>query len=198
MENRIGGVRLFPNDQNYTLHIWNMASLFEITELLKMPVMIEGKPNEGSIDIYFDSIVDLARSFRNTPVIISDLKLQYLRVPVVKRTEKKTINEISNERGNLVRKAINGTFQLADMEEGTFTISNLGTYGVDNFTAIINPPQSAILAVGSTSKKLVVGDEDEIRISSMMKVTLSADHRAVDGVRAAEFLDKFKKELKKY
>jgi hypothetical protein len=79
-KNRIGGIRLFPNDHNYTLSKWNMISLFEITNQLKIPVMIEGKPNEGSIDKYFDSIVDLACSYKNTPVIISDLKLQYLRV----------------------------------------------------------------------------------------------------------------------
>ena len=81
-----------------------------------------------------------------------------------------------------------------DYEGGTFTVSNLGMYGVKQFTAIINPPEAAILAVGSIQKMPVVTEENKerIEIRSMMKITLSADHRLIDGVVASNFLNQIK------
>ena len=81
-----------------------------------------------------------------------------------------------------------------DYEGGTFTVSNLGMYGVEQFTAIINPPEAAILAVGSIQKMPVVTEENKerIEIRSMMKITLSADHRLIDGVVASNFLNQIK------
>jgi len=80
-----------------------------------------------------------------------------------------------------------------DYQGGTFTISNLGMYGVENFTAIINPPEAAILAVGTIKKMPVVTEEKErIAIRSMMKVTLSVDHRLIDGATAVTFLKQAK------
>jgi len=80
------------------------------------------------------------------------------------------------------------------MQGGTFTISNLGMFGIDHFTAIINPPQSCILAVGSTEAKLVPAPEEErgFKVVQVMKVTLSSDHRTVDGAVGARWLTAFK------
>ena len=79
-------------------------------------------------------------------------------------------------------------FSAEDLSEGTFTISNLGMYGVDVFQAIINPPQSCILAVGRVIKTPVGLSDDQIGLRPMMNMTLSADHRVLDGIQAAKFL----------
>ena len=89
------------------------------------------------------------------------------------------------------KKAKEGGLAPQDYGHGTFTISNLGMFGVDQFTAIINPPEAAILAVGQVKKQPVVV-EDEVVIRSMMSVTLSSDHRLIDGAIAAQFLGRFR------
>ena len=80
------------------------------------------------------------------------------------------------------------------MANGTFTISNLGMFGIDRFTAIINPPQSAILAVGAIKRQMIPDDTEDqiIRIRKMLTFTLSADHRVMDGVQAAYFLNELR------
>jgi pyruvate dehydrogenase E2 component (dihydrolipoamide acetyltransferase) len=80
----------------------------------------------------------------------------------------------------------------ATLAPGTFTISNMGMLNVENFVAIINPPESAILAVGTTEKKATVTEDGDLRISDVMKMTLSIDHRAIDGATAAKFVNKIK------
>ena len=77
---------------------------------------------------------------------------------------------------------------MSELGRSTFTISNLGMFGVSNFIAVINPPESAILALAAIQKKLVVNDQDAITIQPLMSATLSADHRVVDGIAAAKFL----------
>ena len=112
-----------------------------------------------------------------------------LIVPVIHGTDKLGLREISERLGYLTRQARNGALTAAEVSEGTFTISNLGMYGISSFTAIINPPQSAILAVGGLVRKPVVIDEnDTIAVRPMMNMTLGADHRVVDGADAAAFL----------
>jgi pyruvate dehydrogenase E2 component (dihydrolipoamide acetyltransferase) len=97
--------------------------------------------------------------------------------------------EINLRMRELAQKARAGTLAREEIQGGTFTISNLGMYGVDSFTAIINPPQSAILAVGTVRRKPVVVDaEDTVMVRPMMMLTLGADHRVVDGAVAASFL----------
>jgi pyruvate dehydrogenase E2 component (dihydrolipoamide acetyltransferase) len=82
-----------------------------------------------------------------------------------------------------------GKLSLPDVQQGTFTISNLGMFGIQQFRAIINPPESAILAVGKTTRKpVVINDQDEVAVRPMMTLTLSADHRVLDGVVVARFL----------
>jgi pyruvate dehydrogenase E2 component (dihydrolipoamide acetyltransferase) len=106
---------------------------------------------------------------------------------VIHKANTKQPGEISAQRRDLTERARAGRLRPADITGGTFTISNLGMYKVDAFSAIITPPQAAILAVGSISDRVVpVDGKPDIR--PMMTMTLSSDHRVVDGARAAEFL----------
>jgi pyruvate dehydrogenase E2 component (dihydrolipoamide acetyltransferase) len=112
---------------------------------------------------------------------------QGLVVPVIRNAERKTIGELAAEREQLIGRARDGKLRREDIEGGTFTISNLGMYGVEQFTAVLNPPEAAILAVGAIEEKPVVRD-GELLIKPLMQMTLTCDHRAVDGATAAEFL----------
>jgi pyruvate dehydrogenase E2 component (dihydrolipoamide acetyltransferase) len=113
-----------------------------------------------------------------------------LIVPVVANADTKPIENISTEVNDMAMRARFGRLKPQDLMDGTFTISNLGMLGIDRFTAIINPPQSAILAVGAIRRQVVPDDADVpvIRIAKMMNLTLSADHRVMDGAQAAYFL----------
>ncbi|HEY8627970.1 MAG TPA: dihydrolipoamide acetyltransferase family protein [Gaiellaceae bacterium] len=110
-----------------------------------------------------------------------------LVVPVIQQCERKSIAEIAEARAALVERARSGKLQQADLEGGTFTISNLGMYGVERFVAVLNPPQAAILAVGAAEEKPVVRD-GEVVVRPMLELTLTCDHRSLDGATAAEFL----------
>jgi pyruvate dehydrogenase E2 component (dihydrolipoamide acetyltransferase) len=110
-----------------------------------------------------------------------------LIVPVIRQCERKTVAEIAVERADLVTRARDGKLQREELEGGTFTISNLGMFGVERFTAVINPPQAAILAVGATQEKPVVRD-GELVVRPMMDLTLTCDHRSVNGADGAGFL----------
>jgi pyruvate dehydrogenase E2 component (dihydrolipoamide acetyltransferase) len=110
-----------------------------------------------------------------------------LVVPVVKFADHKSFAEISAEVKVFAQKAKDKKIQPADMEGNTFSISNLGMFGIDEFTAIINPPDACILAVGGISQEPVVKN-GTIVPGNIMKVTLSCDHRVVDGATGAEFL----------
>ena len=111
-----------------------------------------------------------------------------LLVPVVHHADRLPVEDIAARRADLVAGANNGRLQPDDFAGGTFTISNLGMYGVDAFNAIVNPPQAAILAVGRIADRVVAVD-GQPAVRPMMTLTLSCDHRAVDGVRAAQFLN---------
>ncbi len=111
-----------------------------------------------------------------------------LVVPVVHHAERLTMHEIQTVADELAVRARNNTLHINDVVDGTFTISNLGMYGVDRFTAIINPPQVAILAVGRATRQFVPDESNQPALRSAMTVTLSADHRVVDGAHAAHFL----------
>ncbi|MHB1209334.1 MAG: dihydrolipoamide acetyltransferase family protein [Acidimicrobiales bacterium] len=110
-----------------------------------------------------------------------------LVVPVITDADKKTVSELGTEARQLVTLAGSKGVSLDQMSGGTFTISNLGMFGVEEFTAIINPPEGAILAVGTTRRE-PVGVGDEIVLRHRMRYTLSADHRIIDGALAAQFL----------
>jgi pyruvate dehydrogenase E2 component (dihydrolipoamide acetyltransferase) len=106
---------------------------------------------------------------------------------VNRNTDQKTVHQISSELKILVNRAREGKVRPEDIQDSTFTVSNMGMYDVDQFTAIINPPEAAILAVGS-AKQVPVVINGEISIATLMKATLSIDHRISDGAEGARFL----------
>ena len=110
-----------------------------------------------------------------------------LVVPVIQSCEAKTIEEIAVARADIVERTRGGKLKAEDLENGTFTISNLGMYGVERFTAVLNPPQAGILAVGAIEEQAIVED-GELEIQPRMDLTLTVDHRSVDGATASEFL----------
>ena len=112
---------------------------------------------------------------------------QGLVVPVVRDADRRTVQEIAQVRADLVGRARESKLKLPDLEGGTFTISNLGMFGVEQFTAVLNPPQVAILAVGSVKDEAVVR-EGAIEIVPIVRMTLTCDHRAIDGADGAAFL----------
>jgi pyruvate dehydrogenase E2 component (dihydrolipoamide acetyltransferase) len=110
-----------------------------------------------------------------------------LVVPVIPGCERKSIAEIAAARATIVERARSGKLQQSDLDGGTFTISNLGMYGIERFIAVLNPPQAAILAVGSIEDRVVAVD-GQPAVCPRMEITLTCDHRAVDGATGAEFL----------
>jgi pyruvate dehydrogenase E2 component (dihydrolipoamide acetyltransferase) len=115
-----------------------------------------------------------------------------LIVPVVKNADKKGIAEIAAEVNDLSTRARDGKLVNTDVKGGTFTISNLGPFGIEQFDAIINAPEAAILAVGATQLEAIPDDDREIRSCPVMRMTLSVDHRIVDGAVAARFMGDLK------
>ncbi|TMQ27591.1 MAG: 2-oxo acid dehydrogenase subunit E2 [Candidatus Rokuibacteriota bacterium] len=110
-----------------------------------------------------------------------------LVVPVLQRADTLTLGEIATRREDLVSRAQAGKLRPADIQGGGFTISNLGMYGVDAFSAIVNPPQAAILAVGRIADRVVAVNGLAV-VQPTLVLTLSCDHRALDGARGAQFL----------
>ncbi|TML69608.1 MAG: 2-oxo acid dehydrogenase subunit E2 [Actinobacteria bacterium] len=110
-----------------------------------------------------------------------------LVVPVIRDADRRTIQEIARARADLVGRARNGKLTLQDMEEGTFTVSNLGMFGVEQFVAVLNPPQVAILAVGAV-KDTPVAVDGGIDVAPVIQLVLTCDHRAIDGADGAQFL----------
>ncbi len=114
-----------------------------------------------------------------------------LVVPVIKNADLKSFSEISLETSGFVKKAQENKLQPSDWDSNTFTISNLGMFGIDDFTAIINPPDACILAVGAIKERAIVKNGN-IVVGNIMRLTLSSDHRLVDGVVGAKFLNTLK------
>jgi len=114
-----------------------------------------------------------------------------LVTPIIRAANKKNITDISREMTELVKRARSGTLMPDEFEGGTFTLSNLGMFGVKAFDAIINPPQAAILAVGAGEKRRILSDEKDI-IATVITATLSCDHRVIDGVTGARFMQELK------
>ena len=134
---------------------------------------------------------DELRMFPNAHVGLAVATDRGLVVPVIREVERKSLVQLAVERGQLVERARDSKLTQEDLEGGTFTISNLGMYGVEIFTAVLNPPQAAILAVGAIEEKPVVED-GEVVVRPLMAMTLTCDHRAVDGAKASEFLRELK------
>ena len=115
-----------------------------------------------------------------------------LITPIIRQADRKGLAAISNEMRELSARAKEGKLKPEEFQGGTFSISNLGMYGMSHFTAIINPPQSAILAIGAGDKRAVVRD-GQLAVATVMTVTMSCDHRVMDGATGAEFVATFKK-----
>jgi len=187
----------------------NVKSLLELRE------KITKKKNEkSSISINVLMLKICAASLENYPIFNAHIKngeiLEFvdvnlgiavaskegLIVPVIKKVTPKTLKQLDNEFKNLVAKAKENNLKEEDLQNGTFTLTNLGNYKIEAFTPIINPPEIAILGIGKILDKPIV-ENNEIKIAPMMTLSLSFDHRAVDGVTAAEFLDNICKFISK-
>ena len=130
---------------------------------------------------------DSVKLFPNANIGIAVAIPHGLVVPVIPGCERLTIAEIAAARADIVSRTREGKLRAEDIDGGTFTISNLGMYGVERFTAVLNPPQAGILAVGAIEERAVVVDGD-FEIQPRMDMTLTIDHRSVDGATASEFL----------
>nr|CAG4641001.1 EOG090X08YX [Eulimnadia texana] len=139
------------------------------------------------------------RQYQNVDVSVAVSTDRGLITPIVFNAERKGLASISEDVRNLAVKAREGKLQPHEFQGGTFSISNLGMFGVRNFSAIINPPQACILAVGATEKRLIPDSASEkgYRAADVMSVTLSCDHRVVDGAVGAQWLAAFKAYLEK-
>ena len=135
---------------------------------------------------------DAVLQFKHADISVAVATPTGLITPIVKAAEEKGLSTISGEMKDLAGRAREGKLKPHEFQGGTFSISNLGMFGVKDFAAIVNPPQSCILAVGGGVQKPVVVD-GEVQIRTVMSVTLSTDHRSVDGAVGAEFLQYFKK-----
>jgi pyruvate dehydrogenase E2 component (dihydrolipoamide acetyltransferase) len=118
-----------------------------------------------------------------------------LYYPVIHHVERLSLKQLSQSAKELAEKAHLGQLSDDDQEGGTFTISNMGMLGVESFAAIVTPPQAAVLAVGTVKGEVVVDEHEELVVAPMVRLTLSADHRILDGADAAEFLDSLKSYL---
>ena len=137
-------------------------------------------------------------TYKSTNVGVAVAGNNGLIVPVIKNAQEKTLTAIAQETKDLFNRARDGKLAAEEYSGGTFSVSNLGMFGIGNFTAIINPPEAAILSVSSIIKKPVVitnaDGEDEIAIRPMMNIQLTVDHRLIDGLMAAQFVG-YMKEL---
>ena len=118
-----------------------------------------------------------------------------LFTPVIRDTETKSLSNISKEMKELAGKARSKKLMPNEYQGGSFSISNLGMFGVDNFDAVINPPHGAILAVGRVLRKPIVNEDDSISVANLMSLTLSVDHRVIDGALGAQLLGAITKYL---
>jgi pyruvate dehydrogenase E2 component (dihydrolipoamide acetyltransferase) len=136
-------------------------------------------------------MADATRQYMDIDVAVAVATPGGLITPILRRADQKGLAEISNEIKDLAARARDGKLSLDEFQGGGFTISNLGMYGIKEFSAIINPPQSCILAVGAGEARPVVKD-GALGIATVMSCTLSTDHRTVDGALGAEFMTAFK------
>ena len=140
---------------------------------------------------------DSIRQFPDVQLSFAVAIAEGLITPIVKEAQNKSLIQISTEAKALAAKAKEGKLKPDEFQGGTFTVSNLGMLGIDRFSAIINPPQAAILAVGNIVKKPVVGPNDEIVVGHRQSITLSCDHRVVDGAVGAAYLKELRELIEK-
>lgn len=127
-------------------------------------------------------------SFPHADVAVAVASPKGLVTPIVRQADRMRIDQVAARTKELIGKAQDGKLGFEEMDGGTFTVSNLGMFGIENFDAIINPPQGAILAVGAAEKRAVETDAGDIAFATVISMTLSVDHRAIDGAAGAQFL----------
>lgn len=209
---RITGQRMVESLQSAP-HFF-LTALIDVTDLLALRQQINGQLGEGERRISVNDLVVKASaltlravpeansSFAGDKILrkkrihvgIAVPTERGLTVPVIKDTDQKSVGQIARESHALIEKARAGRLTPADFSGGTFSVSNLGMFGIEHFTAVINPPEAAILAVGAALKEPTVVN-GEVVIRDRMRVTLSVDHRALDGADGARFLQELKKLL---
>ena len=148
-----------------------------VTDLL-VKICAQGLVRHPDVNVQFTD--EALLRFPNANVGLAVATDQGLVVPVIRTAERLTLAELAAARADVVGRARERKLGRADMDGGTFTISNLGMFGVEQFIAVLNPPQAAILAVGAAEDRPVALD-GEVVVRPMMTVTLTVDHRAVDG-----------------
>ena len=171
-------INLKSNDK-YKISVNDMIIKAVSSSLIKVPKANASWENENT------------RYFNNTDISVAVAIDGGLITPIIKDVQSKGLLEISEDMKLLANKAKDGKLLPEEYVGGSFSISNLGMYGIKEFSAVINPPQGAILAVGSGEKRPIVIN-DQLTIASIMTVTLSCDHRVVDGAVGAQFLSVFK------
>jgi pyruvate dehydrogenase E2 component (dihydrolipoamide acetyltransferase) len=209
---RITGQRMVESLQSAP-HFF-LTALIDVTDLLALRQQINGQLTENERRISVNDLIVKAcaltlravpeanSSFAGDKILrkkrihvgIAVPTERGLTVPVIKDTDQKSVGQIARESHALIEKARAGKLTPADYSGGTFSVSNLGMFGIEHFTAVINTPEAAILAVGAAAKEPVVLN-NEVVIRDRMRVTLSVDHRALDGADGARYLQELKKLL---
>lgn len=152
--------------------------------VLKAAVQAAVKVPKANASFDEDSIVQ----YNDVNLAIAVALEEGLVTPVIRSAQTKSLREISEAVKDLASRARNKRMKPEEFQGGTFTVSNLGSYGIDNFSAIINPPQGFILSIGAITKKAVVDDCDSIAVGQRMSIGMSCDHRVIDGALGADYL----------
>ena len=159
--------------------------------VLKASVEAAVKVPKANASFDVDAIVQYSDVNLAIAVAIED----GLVTPVIRAAQTKSLREISEAVKDLAHRARNKRMKPEEFQGGTFTVSNLGSYGIDNFSAIINPPQGFILSIGAIVKKAVIDDCDQIAAGQRMSIGMSCDHRVIDGALGAEYLKELRRLL---
>lgn len=159
--------------------------------VLKASVEAAAKVPKANASFDVDAIVQYSDVNLAIAVAIED----GLVTPVIRAAQNKSLREISEAVKDLAHRARNKRMKPEEFQGGTFTVSNLGSYGIDNFSAIINPPQGFILSIGAIVKKAVIDDCDQIVAGQRMSIGMSCDHRVIDGALGAEYLKELRRLL---
>jgi len=188
-----------------SLHTMAQATLnadVDVTELLRQRRKLDSRPTPTPTDIVIKAVTLALQTHPPLNAILMGDKIELLEdihiglavplqdgllVPVVRHTDRHPVTEIARETRRLTRAARNGRLTVDEVSGSTFTVTNLGVYGVDFFVPIINPPEAAILGIGRIVKKPVI-KRGQLAHRQMMTLCLSFDHRVVDGPQAAAFL----------
>jgi pyruvate dehydrogenase E2 component (dihydrolipoamide acetyltransferase) len=207
---RVSATRLTESKQQAP-HIY-LTSAIDVTELLAFRARINeslADTGAGKVSVNDLLVKAVATALRANPAVNVSFAGDTLRrhhgihlgvavatpagllVPVIRDADRKPVSAIAAETRDKAERARDRKLRAEEMTGGTFTISNLGMYGIEHFTAVINPPEAAILAIGAATDELRL-DGDEVVSRKILRVTMSADHRAIDGAVAAQFLAQLK------